>query len=773
MKKILLSLLLSISAALSSHAYILFQDSTNYPYTNGCIEGQGQWYCYSPSTPAGDADVTNNVLYLNTTNKDSVATPTNGFYAATNGTLTVASFTINVSQLPQNYYGTYFYEFQDQSNNTCCHLFIDTIGTQVPGSYRLGIANFGTSFFQTQPPINYPMDLATGVTYTVVCSFDTDPDAITAGAQLWIDPSGTDFTNDLDDLYYGDGIGVGYVYATDKVTGSTVVPNISQVAFSPYVNAGISNVLVGTTFADVLSTNPPVFGLQPQSQTNYSDNTAIFYSIAAGSDLTYQWFSTTHGMLTDDGVNIIGSTNNILTINNLSASDDYYVVATDAYGDQITSAIATNTVITTPTPVFFPTSEVPLALTNNLFTTSGFTNVALGTGPITYQWFFAPTNTPNTYSPLPGQQSSGLNLVLGDFTYQGNYYVAAYNSINGGSVAYGPTNSLIELAPLQATLTQLHNYELANYSQVLANKTTSFYIFTNNLVVSGYVTTYGGFGSAYSSPPYTEFYMQDTNGVGTEVYLGNNSNTNTPPIGSYVTVTGPLEIYHTGLEMAAATISAIVVTPGPVVPLQPVVQNANFNNLVTNALSTNALLASCSLMTFTNVYLYGSKTGAAIGHGGIFYSNSYSTAYFTIGGPYSTVTHNTNVMEIFQPGYDYGDPTVTTPVLNPFDNQTVPTHCYQLTGAYIAYGGTAEISPSRLADYVVNVPSELSVIAVTNKLVTLKWSNQVGSTYSVYGATNLAGPWVTKAYGLNYFPTNTMYMETNSAGTQFYKVTSP
>ena len=62
MKKILLSSLLTASAAFSSHAAFLLQDSLNYPYTNGCIEGQGQWYCYSPSTPALDAYVTNKAL---------------------------------------------------------------------------------------------------------------------------------------------------------------------------------------------------------------------------------------------------------------------------------------------------------------------------------------------------------------------------------------------------------------------------------------------------------------------------------------------------------------------------------------------------------------------------------------------------------------------------------------------------------------------------------------------------------------------------------------
>src|SRR5271169_727891 len=80
MKKLTLFICSCVLMAASLHAKVLFEDSTNYPYANGCIEGQGQWYCFSPSTPVLDALVTNNVLLLNNTNQDSVATPTNGFY---------------------------------------------------------------------------------------------------------------------------------------------------------------------------------------------------------------------------------------------------------------------------------------------------------------------------------------------------------------------------------------------------------------------------------------------------------------------------------------------------------------------------------------------------------------------------------------------------------------------------------------------------------------------------------------------------------------------
>ena len=64
-------------------------------------------------------------------------------------------------------------------------------------------------------------------------------------------------------------------------------------------------------------------------------------------------------------------------------------------------------------------------------------------------------------------------------------------------------------------------------------------------------------------------------------------------------------------------------------------------------------------------------------------------------------------MEIYQFGSSY--PSTTNTPNSPFYNKPIPTHCYQLTGAYAAYNGGAEIEPSRLADYVVSAPGAFAV----------------------------------------------------------------
>ena len=357
-------------------------------------------------------------------------------------------------------------------------------------------------------------------------------------------------------------------------------------------------------------------------------------------------------------MNIIGSTSNILFLNNLTASDGYYVIATDAQNRTATSATAEETVNTTQTPVFFDPSVTAMTLTNNLFASTAFTDAASGTGPITYQWYFKSTNSGADFVALPGQNNPSIVLSLADYTYSGQYYVVASNPVNGGSTATGPTNTLVEIAPVVATMEQLHTYLNNTAAQIAANPGGTVYINTNNVTVSGYVSIYRGYGSSY-----TTFFMQDTNGYGVEVFLGGHGNTNAPPIGTYVTVSGPLEVYNSGLELAPTTPSAIVTNPAPPIALNPFLGNPYYADLTANPIGSNALRFTDSLVTFTNVYLYGNPTGGPFGSGltyggaysgvgGIFTSNSYCLLYMTVGAPYDPIA-NTNTMEIFQPTYDY------------------------------------------------------------------------------------------------------------------------
>ena len=210
----------ALLATLSLRADVLFQDATNYPYTNGCIEGQGQWYCYSPSAPNLDAFVTNNLLILTAGNQDAVAVPTNGLSNPGAPNVVYASFTINVSKLPSAT-GGYFCEFMDATNNSVAHLFIDTQGTSVPGTYRLGLANYATSINSVGAK-NFPMDLATNITYQVVMSWDETTAALQG--TLWVNPSPAS----------GSTLDPNYVYGGDTTNGYLLTMPVSTIGFSQY-----------------------------------------------------------------------------------------------------------------------------------------------------------------------------------------------------------------------------------------------------------------------------------------------------------------------------------------------------------------------------------------------------------------------------------------------------------------------------------------------------------------------------------------------------------
>ncbi len=839
--KAILPLLLILIMSSAARAYVLFQDSTYYPYTNGCIEGQGKWY--TPSrTPLLDALVTNNVLLLYSNHLDYVEAPTNVMTGPTNGwvntdnpNLTYASFRVMVTQLPvESGDDDFFFQFRDSTNSVGAgRVFIDTLNTSVPGTFRLGVANFDTEFGGADseyPPVNYPEDLATDTWYTVVIAYgNNSAPAYAVNATLWINPSLQDYTNFLNGVEYDnytDTNAIGnYVYGTDPTDLNSLLNiNVAQLEFMPGSQSGsegISNVIAGSEFADVYNYNLPVFGIQPlwgytnSTETNYIGNNETFYAVASGVDLAYQWYSQNYGKLTNgmnyaNGDGIFGSTNNTLVVSNLSLTDTYYCEVTDAYRNTATSSNATEVVITTPTAPFFPSSETNVIQTNNLFTYVNFYNPAKGTGPISYQWYFAPTNLPITYSPLVGSNQDYINLYLTYYTNQGSYYVVASNSVDGGSIAYSPTNTLVTIAPSAATLQQLNQLytSFLHSGQTLVHNTT-YYLnqggSSGSLTVAGYVTTYGvpvpgdtnlnGLAVGGLGNSYAEYYIQDTNGYGAEVYGYNFTNNCQPPIGTYITISGPIEVYNDQLEVSPTVSAVILNTNTPPITIAPVLANAEFSQLATNMTGNTALAFNDKIVTFTNVYCYGNSSGAPINgsaggnsgggynYNGIFLANHANSFYFTVGSPYNPAGANnnpafpinTNLLECYQFNYDYpyNQPTV---VANPFDGLTMQTNYYQLTGVYAVYGipASPEILPSRVADYVVNPPpSPVLTVAVTNSVPTVTWSPNVGSTYSVYSAANILGPWTQAAYGLSYYPTNGTFTDNNKAKAKFYQVTSP
>jgi hypothetical protein len=733
--KTLLALMFVFAAVAASHAQLLFVD--DFDYANGCIETDGVWFVsetYTAGVTNFDALVNNDLLILNQTNNDSVGAPFTNTEAPS---VVYASFNINVSTLPTAK-GGFFCVLNDGTNaDDVAHIFIDTQNTVVPGTYQIGVGNVATSI-TTSGATNFPMDLATDVTYQVVFSWD---EVSGLGATLWINPSSENDVN---------------VYASDVPTTTYLKTEpVSEIELSQYPNQGVAaigDVMVGVNFTDVMTNvaQLPVIGVQPQGNTGtlYTGDNYSLYTAASGMDVTYQWYSNNVQMV-DDGVTVVGSQSNVLNLTNLQISANYNVVATDGAGS-VTSTVAMVSIITTPTQPYFTLQ--PQGETNSLDSPVTLTALANGTGPITYQWWFEPAGG-SIFSQVQGATSSTYSLTAG-YGNSGSYYLAATGGAGG---ANSETVSVLVIPPPLVSIAYMHTLLTNANANITLNGGQVF-------EVQGVVTTIGNILSTGTS----EFFVQDGTG-GCLVYAGGFNPTNAPPVGALVNVISPAECYYGELEMDPTTTSAantvtILSTNNPL-PAPILMAGTNYQAFATNCLNPFGSNVECSLGTLTNIYIYGTTTGGAVS--GNFPTNSSKELYgfqypYSAGQPYFQiyVYTYTNALNRLNTNY-WGKP--------------IPSHVFELTGALGVYAPTtARFYPSRYADFVTNVPAAFPAsVALTNGVPTISWPALVGSTYSIYSATNLLGPW-TQTFGLSYYPSTGTYTDTNAAaGAEFYRISTP
>jgi hypothetical protein len=737
-KKLAALLLFAFLITPSVRATVLFHDALNYP--NGLIETDGLWQVYAPFPPAapyGDCFVSNNLIQLVKGNHDAIDAP---FTNNTGNTLVYASFTINVTSLPTST-GSYFAEFQDPTDYAdVAHLFAATQGTSVPGTYRLGMANYATvsssaSFF--------PLDLATNTTYYVVMSYDPNQSDPFPGATMVVNPaSETDFDNSP--AYGRDNSPTSYQLAVTN----------SAIAVSPYVTAGIGSVYVATTFSEVFPLTPsaPVIAFQPQPASIYSGNGYTLYTAASGlGTLTYQWYA--NNVPLSDGANVNGSLSNILKLSNLQVTANYSVTVTGP-GGSTPSLPATVTVNNTPTAPFFTTE--PYGATNGNGSTITLSAVADGTGPLSYQWYFEATNA-NTFTSL-GASGTAAKLTLSPANYSesGSYYLTVTNTAGATNSV---TNTVLVTPPPLVTLGFLRSMLSQNNVVQGASNLSGGEFFT----VQGIVTSIG----MVETKTYSEYFIQDATGAGL-AFVNGTGNTNSPPVGSLVQFVGIAQDYYGELELAPipSTPGAITIIstnnplPAPVLLNLPTL----FASLATTNMTPYAISLDGSLVTLPNVYLYSSTNGAAVS--GNFPTNSTKTLYafsgpYSAGAPYVTVYQSTytNIYNQFNTNF-WGKP--------------IPSQCFELTGAIDYYNpATPELIVSRYQDYVTTSPAPFSIgLSSGNGSSTITWPALVGSTYSVYSAPTVTGPW-TQTFGLSYYPSTGTYTVPNAAVDQFFKVTTP
>ncbi len=261
------------------------------------------------------------------------------------------------------------------SGTATATLSISDLQTSDTGSYSVVVSN-AVSTAQSSPA-----NLA--VLFPVVLAKQPQSQTVFAGSNATFIVSA-----------FGDGP-VGYSWLFNgaplsdngRILGSqTPTLSISNVQAA---DAGIYAVVVTNPVSSVPSSNavltvltPPSFPTPPADQVLAVGSNLNFNITVAGSQpISYQWFFNS-GPLTD-GVRITGSASNVLNIANLQTTDSgpYYLVASNIVGSA-TSAVANVT-------VFIPPS-FPLQLANQTWITGSnytLTSLAVGTLPISYQWF--------------------------------------------------------------------------------------------------------------------------------------------------------------------------------------------------------------------------------------------------------------------------------------------------------------------------------------------------------------------------------------------------
>jgi hypothetical protein len=235
------------------------------------------------------------------------------------------------------------------------------------------------------------------------------------------------------------------------VTGTftpTVSNSVVQISWDEWCNVNGVNSSFGQGQVNLLQLrvlqNPPTISQQPAATTDVAYGTnATLTAVAGGSPtLAYQWYETNLTAMT--GFAVPNATNASLTLSNITANADYYLVITNDFG-------STNTVIASVVVYQAPllVSQLPVSYTNPFTLYAGanpaFSVSALGLTTLGYQWFTngvldaAATNPALTLK----------NVQVGTLT---NYCIVtdSYGSVTSvvwtASVIADPTNSAGGLA---------------------------------------------------------------------------------------------------------------------------------------------------------------------------------------------------------------------------------------------------------------------------------------------------------------------------------------
>ncbi len=718
------------------HAELLWFDSMNYPAGLITNAPNSPWIQHSGSAdgfvvnyPGSAAAMTGPRYEVNQTRTADVHRwfypgTTNGF-AANSGTVYV-SFIMSLTNLPANAGGTYFAHLMDTGTSFRGRIFNLVppnpypYTSTVPGVFRIGLANAAGDFSNGNggPNVQVPIDLALQTDYQVVMKYDFNLTAAT----VWVNPSSENETAN-----------------SSSATGDlgAVTNAMAALAFRQANGEGailIRDVAVGTSFADVVTNAAatPVIGLQPAGVTNFAGNPAIIEIAASGmGELNYQWYH--------NGSALSGATGQSYIFSSLQGSEagEYYCAVSNPAGST-NSATAYVSVNTTPAAPAFTTQ--PTSRTNSLGDSIVFSGLAVGTGPLSYQWNLngtpltdGPSTLPGDPSVISGSQSPFLNISNVSTNEAGVYTVTV---TGGGGSATSQDAVLTILGPRAVTIA---------FVRSLLDKSTWQTTDTKTLFsITGVITTFTNLTSGSTSSSYIQ---DDTGGLNLFV-TGTGANAFRPQRGDIVTANGTLVSYNNGLELQCQTSSPFQTytvvghtnLPAPFV-FAPILTN-NAGLMETNLEGRLALL--------TNVFFPGTKFTS----GNIVVTNAEGSPFIVF-----VSAQCTNIV-----------------------GQPMPQFAWSVSGTLAQYkSGTYskagyELNLTSLDDLATDPPSA-PVVTPTRSAdeLVLSWTAvPYRYSYSILAATDVTGPYLPIATGLTFTdPTGKWSEVTGAQSPKFYKVVSP
>lgn len=288
-----------------------------FSYADGALTTNSSFAWNTHSGTAGQTQVAAGKVQLTSSQSEDVNRLLTGQPYAAAGSTNVfyASFTVRFTTLPSAG-GEYFTHFN--AGTFRARIWALT-GGATAGALRLGISSTNGSAISA----TNLTDLNLNTDYRVVTRL-VNTNCI---ATLWINPTAE----------------------TDPGVSTSETPTtvtVSAYAFRQTTGIGtltVDDLLVGTTFADVVTNAPAVITTQPQSQTATAGDIVTFTVAAEGTPpLSYQWQS--------NNISIANATNTTFTLvsvtTNLTGST-YFVTITNAAG-ATNSQTATLTVTSAP-----------------------------------------------------------------------------------------------------------------------------------------------------------------------------------------------------------------------------------------------------------------------------------------------------------------------------------------------------------------------------------------------------------------------------------------